>query len=734
MFKSLIIVALALLPLATPANDKLVAVPYVDPIIGTGTADGALGGNCYPGATVPFGMVQVSPDTQDAPNWDKACGYNYNDTHICGFSHNRLSGTGVGDLFDVLLMPTTQTDHRQPWSRYSHDEEKAEAGYYSVMLQDFGVRAELTAAQRTGLHRYTFPAGQQQTLYVDLNHSMPKGSWDCRVIQSQLRITSPTTLEGFRVITGWAKLRKVYFHIELSRPIATHTIYDGKRREDVATVVNGRDVKAFLTFDQSSTVVEAHVSLSSVSADNARQNMQADLKARAGHFDHYRQAAAEAWEAQLGKIRINANDEVKKIFYTALYHALIQPNTMSDVSGQYMAPDFTTRQMPQGHTYYTTFSLWDTYRAAHPLYTLIAPKQNADFCLSMLAHYDAYGYLPIWELYGQDNYCMIGNHAIPVLVDAALKGLPGVDARRVLDACVQSSVQSHPGSQWEAWEKYGYMPEDIQSQSVSVSLEQAFDDWCVAQLAKRLGDDAIYERFAKRAGQWRNSFNKNNGFFQGRKSDGQWMEPFNPLDYGANGGYPYTEGNAWQWRWYVPQDVDGLIAAMGGRKAFTARLDSFFTVSAKTEQGNHNASGFIGQYAHGNEPSHHVAYLYALAGQPRKTQERVQQIMREFYYTTPAGYAGNDDCGEMSAWYVFSAMGFYPVNPTSGEFVIGSPAVDRADILLDNGKTFTIRAERRNASDIHVSRTTLNGRTMKRPVITYDEMMEGGELVFYMNK
>lgn len=700
---------------------------YVNPFIGTGAVENSLSGNCYPGATVPFGMVQLSPDTQEAPDWDKASGYDYNDTHTCGFSHTRLSGTGACDLIDLLLMPTT-TD--EVWSAVDHSKETARPGYYSLRLSS-GILAELTATTRAGIHRYTYPAGSRQRLYIDLDHSAPKTSWNRRIIQSQLRIVAPNAIEGYRIITGWAKLRRVYFRIELSRPIASCSLIDGSRDYGQVPVVNGTALKAWLDFDpKGGNELTVKVALSTTSIENARLNMQRE--AASWSFDGYAAQADKAWDDVLGRIEAEGNRQDMEKFYTALYHTMIQPNTISDADGSYTATDYSTRRMPEGRTYYTTFSLWDTFRAAHPLYTIIAPERNADFVNSMLTHFDSYGYLPIWSLWGQDNYCMIGNHAIPVVVDAVMKDTPGIDPERALNACVASATTSHPGSPFDVWEKYGYMPEDLQSQSVSITLEQAYDDWCVAQLAKKLGHDDIYERFTRRARYFRNLYNADNGFFQGRTSDGKWLEPFDPLRYGANGGNPYTEGNAWQYSWYVPHDIEGLIELMGGKRKFVERLDRFFTLTEQSGRKNDNASGFIGQYVHGNEPSHHVAYLYGYAGEPRKTQYYVHKICTELYNTSSSGYAGNDDCGEMSAWLVFSAMGFYPVNPASGEYALGTPMMDKVTAHLDGGRTFTVNAHRKDSMSFYVKSVRLDGRKYDRNTISHKAITDGGTLDFYL--
>lgn len=713
--------------IARPDNSR-----WVNPFIGTGAVDGGLSGNNYPGATVPFGMVQLSPDTREAPDWAQASGYDYNDTHIYGFSHTRLSGTGASDLIDLLVMPlpapvdeVRMEDNIK--SAFSHEKEQARPGYYSVCL-DNGVQAELTATARCGVHRYTFAAGSRPTLLVDLDHSAGKGSWNRRVVQSQLRLVDAHTVEGYRVITGWAKLRKVYFSMKFSRPVAAYYVQDGGRKYKETPVVNGTCVRGVYTFGGNEPV-EVSVGLSPVSVENARQNL-ADEVGRA-RFDEVAARAAQSWQKELGCIDVEGTDEEKTIFYTALYHTFIQPNVISDVNGDYMAPDYTVRNSGQRPTY-TTFSLWDTYRAAHPLYTLLQPVRTAHFAASMIDHFDRYGYLPIWHLWGQDNYCMIGNHSIPVLADAVLKEVPGIDAEHAYRAMRGSSTISHPNSPFDLWEEYGYMPEDKQSQSVSITLEMAFDDWCVAQVARKLGKTADYEYFMKRAGNYRNVFDADSRFFRGRNSDGKWVDPFDPYGYGANGGNPYTEGNAWQWAWYVPQDVPALIALYGGQEAFARKLDTFFTDVNTSGAKNDNASGFVGQYAHGNEPSHHVAYLYNYAGQPHKTQQYVAHIARTLYNTSSSGYAGNDDCGEMSAWYIFSALGFYPVNPASGTYVIGTPVLEKAVLHLPGGKTFTVEAPRRSEKDIYIQSAKLNGKPLKVFTLQHADIMAGGTLTFVM--
>ena len=618
-------------------------------------------------------------------------------------------------------------------SAFTHDEEKARPGYYQVMLKDENINAELTTTQRNGIHRYQYPAGKDAEIILDMDHSADKGSWGRRIINSQIRILNDHAVEGYRIITGWAKLRKIYFYMEFSSPILTSTLRDGGRVHENTAVINGTNLHGCFRFGQlNGKPLTCKVALSSVSMENARQNMEQE--APHWDFDRYVAAADADWEKQLGKIEVKGTEVQKEIFYTALYHTMIQPNTMSDVNGEYMAADYTTRKVANNETHYTTFSLWDTFRASHPLYTLLEPERVTDFVKSMIRQYEYYGYLPIWQLWGQDNYCMIGNHSIPVITDAILKGIPGIDMEKAYEAVYNSSVTSHPNSPFEVWEKYGFMPENIQTQSVSITLEQAFDDWCVAQLAAKLNKDADYQRFHKRSEYYRNLFHPKTKFFQSKNDKGEWIEPFDPYQYGGNGGHPFTEGNAWQYFWYVPHNIQALMELTRGTKAFEQKLDTFFTSTYKSEQMNHNASGFVGQYAHGNEPSHHVAYLYNFAGQPWKTQKYVSHILNTLYNNTSSGYAGNDDCGQMSAWYVFSAMGFYPVNPADGRYIIGSPLLDECTLKLAGNKEFRIRTIRKSPEDIYIQSVTLNGKKHKDFFITHQDIMNGGTMVFKMGK
>lgn len=717
---------------------------YVNPFIGTQTDDtGALSGSTFPGPTMPQGMVQLAPETEQYVTWDPCCGYDYNRDSIFGFTHTHLSGTGCTDLIDISLMPTTKKVTPQMLSKgifalpYSHDREAATAGYYMVdLLGGEDIRVELSATVHAGIHRYTFPEGKDQTVILDLDRMTYRGDAyytgrrAYQIIQSQIRVVDEKTIEGFRVLTGWAKLRKVYFRAEFSRPIANRIMMDGGRSVGKSDVINGRTLRAALSFDAAQGKdLMVKVAISAVDNDGARKNMKAE--AQSWDFGYYTKAAHDAWEKELATIDIEGTDDQKTIFYTGLYHVLMQPNTMSDVDGRYMDTNFEIKQMPAGQAYHSTFSLWDTFRAAHPLYTLLYPEVAAQFVRDMILHHDTYGYLPIWDLWGQDNYCMIGNHAIPVLADAILSELPGIDVERAYKAMVESSTRTHLNSPFEIWEEYGYMPQNKQNVSVSITMEQAFDDWCVAAVAKKLGKTEDYERFIKRSEFYRNLFNPATGFFQPKDDKGNWIEPFDPLSYENP---CFVEGNAWQYMWFVPHNPQGLIDLFGGVKPFIKKLNENFTLTETSGEINGNASAFIGQYAHGNEPSHHTVYLYNFAGQPWRTQELVEQVRSSFYNPTPCGYAGNDDCGQMSAWYIFSALGFYPFNAGSAEYVIGTPLFQKAVLHMPNGKDLVINAPRKSDKAIYVKSVKLNGKKITDWKLTHQQLMEGGTLDFTMSE
>ena len=736
-----LLAALLLLPLFLNAQHFNDYTQYVNPFIGTQTDEtGALSGSTFPGATMPQGMVQLSPETEQMVTWDPCSGYDYNKDVIYGFTHTHLSGTGCTDLIDVSLMPASKAVSPEELKaadfgqHYNHSKESAQPGYYQVFLQESGVNVELSATTRTGIHRYTFPEGKPQTVVFDLDRMTFRGDayysgrryYD--IIQAQIRIVDDHTIEGYRVVCGWAKLRKIYFRAEFSKPIVNHLLMNGGLNVGNSNVVNGRTLRAALSFDPADgQELMVKVAISPVDNEGARKNMLAE--AQSWNFDEYVQAAHDVWQRELSRIDVEGTDEQKTIFYTGLYHVLMQPNTMSDVDGRYMTTNFEIKQMPKGQVYHSTFSLWDTFRAAHPLYTLIAPNIAAQFVRDMVLHHQTYGYLPIWDLWGQDNYCMIGNHAIPVLADAILAEIPGIDVEEAYQAMVESSTRSHFNSPFEVWEQYGYMPQTLQEESVSITMEQAFDDACVAMVAKKLGKTEDYERFYRRSMFYKNLFDLETGFFRPKDEKGNWIKDFDPLSYEQP---CFVEGNAWQYMWFVPQDPQGLIDLFGSKKAFLKKLDENFSLTATSGEVNGNASGFIGQYAHGNEPSHHTVYLYNFAGKPERTQELVEQVRSEFYRATPCGYAGNDDCGQMSAWYIFSALGFYPFHAGSAEYIIGTPLFTKATLHLENGKDFVISAPNKTPKRIHVKSVKLNGQPIKDWKITHQQIMEGGILEFKM--
>jgi predicted alpha-1,2-mannosidase len=713
---------------------------YVNPFIGTAQTDtNSLSGSVFPGACMPFGMVQLSPDNYEGPE-DPASAYNYKEKTIVGFSHTHLSGTGVGDLYDVMVQPITGMPLWQPGdaakprsgyrSAFSHNTEKASPGYYTVQLDDYNVKVELTATEHVGFHKYSFPKTDSAYVLFDLDHTLDKKRpyWVCKVLAAHMKQVDKYTIEGYRILTGWAKLRKVYFVAKFDKPIQQSIFVNGKKVFAAANLINGNAVKAAFRFNtKQNTTVQMKVALSTTSIEDAYKNMTAELSD--WNFENSAATAKFAWNKALSVIDAEGTEAQKQIFYTGLYRNFIQPNNLANADGTYSGTDFTTHKASDG-THYSTFSLWDTYRATHPLYTITAPKNDAAFINSMLRQYKTYGYLPIWQLWGDENYCMIGNHAIPVIADAMLKGIKGFDYQEAYKACVASSTTDHPGAPFSVWNKYHYFPENIQSQSVSLTLEIAYDDWCVAQMAKQLGKTKDAAFFTERSTWYKNLYDNETKFFRAKDDKGEWINPFNPLKYGGNGGNPFTEGNAWQYFWYVPQNMPELISLTGGNNAFNAKLDSMFTLQAKGADVDGNASGFIGQYAHGNEPSHHVAYLYNYSGQPWKTQYYTHKIMTELYNNTTAGLSGNEDCGQLTAWYVFSAMGFYPVNPANGVYQFGSPLLKHTVLNLDNGKTFTIDVT--NAGKTYIQAVKLNGRAYSKTYIKHSDIENGGLLEFVM--
>jgi len=730
----------------TDANSNRSAV---NPLIGTGGD-----GHTFPGATVPFGMIQLSPDTampdfKHAYKW--AAGYRYDDHSILGFSHTHFSGSGHSDLGDVLLMPGTGKPQLDPGdpdkpgsgyrSDFSHQSEVAQPGYYAVTLADSNVRVELTASARVGWHRYTFPHGQDAHVLLDLRPSIY--DYPGKVLWARLRVRDDGTVTGYRETRGWAPGRQLYFAIRFSQPMHAHRLvnreteipYKGFKGPDANPggndAIAGKQLEGVFEFGKLESPLLVKVAISTVSEANAIANLDADGKGWG--FDAQRAAASEAWTNALSAIDVDAAPDVRTNFYTALYHALIAPNLAMDVNGEYRGPDHAVHHA-EGFTFYSTWSLWDVYRAQQPLMTLIQPqKRVGDFVQSLIAAQQAspFGILPVWAYQGLETWCMIGYHAVPVIADAYMKGIRGFDADAALKAMVASASYA-PYGDLRDYMKLGYVPEDKEPESVSKTLEYAFDDWTIARMAKAMGKNDVAARFEKRAGNWRRVFDPSVGFARPKLSNGQFREPFDPARAGEGSGF--TEGNSWQYSWYEPQDVAGLSRALGGDDKLVAKLDEVFDekIDPKVFATLEDVSGLIGWYAHGNEPSHHIAYLYDYAGVPWKTQQRLAQIMHSQYAPTPSGLAGNDDLGQMSAWYIFTALGFYPVAPASNQYVIGRPFVRRAVLHLPNGKTFTIVADHLDDAHPYVGSVSLNGKPLDRVWIGHDEIMAGGELHFTM--
>ena len=735
---------------AAPTEAGERAFTAVDPFIGTGG-----NGHTFPGAVVPFGMVQLSPDTQlktRKEGYPWAAGYRYDDSTIFGFSHTHFSGTGHSDLGDVLVMPIAGEVHLEPgtvehpgsgyFSRFSHDDEQAEPGYYAVTLSDYGIRAELTAGERVGVHRYTFPQGKPAHLLVDLRPSMY--DYPGKVSWSRLRLRDDATVTGFRETRGWAPGRQLYFAMRFSKAPSGHAWHNTEQdipykgfappAEDdpgARAQIEGRAVVGVLDFPADTRELIVTVALSPVSEDNAIANLEAEMPGF--DFDAVRSAAHTAWRDALGVFEVEAPEPMRRGFYTAVYHSLMAPSLFMDSDGRYRGPDNAVHQA-KGYRHVSTFSLWDTYRALHPLLTIIQPQARSnDVVNSLLAsrRESPYGILPVWAFHGLETWCMIGYHAVPVIADAYMKGIRGYDANAALDAMVASASYA-PYDGIGGYMKLGYVPIDKEGEAASKTVEYAFDDWTIARMAADMGKRDVARRFDQRATNWKNAYDAKTGFLRAKRSDGSFREPFDPSASGY--GTDYTEGNAWQYSWYVPQDIAGLIAAHGGDAKFVARIDAVFdaTVDPKLFEHMEDITGLIGWYAHGNEPSHHVAYLYDYAGQPWRTQERLRQIMDSQYAARVDGLAGNDDLGQMSAWYVFTALGFYPVAPGSNEYVIGRPFLERVAMNLPNGKRFTIVAENLDDAHPYIGSVTLDGKPLDRSFIRHEEIMAGGDLHFTM--
>ncbi|VXB86181.1 Sugar hydrolase [Flavobacterium sp. 9AF] len=733
-------------------------IPFVKPIIGTQRM-----GHVYPGATAPFGMVQLSPDTDTIPyavngkyNPDvyKYCaGYQYDDKTIVGFSHTHFSGTGHSDLGDFLIMPTTGNLQLNPGtakapskgfrSTFSHENEVAEAGYYKVKLDDYDITAELTTSIRVGMHQYTFPKTDQAHIILDLMAGIY--NYDEKNVWTYIRVVNDTLVTGYKQTNGWARTRTVYFAMSFSKPFKNYgqknfdekQVYRGFWRkfdqEDNFPEIAGKKIRMFFDFDtEANEKIKVKFALSPVSQKNALQNLIEEIPH--WDFEKVKKQTQDDWNQELNKIQVDATLDDKTNFYTAMYHAFITPTVYQDRNGEYKGLDQDVHQT-NDFTNYTTFSLWDTYRTLHPLFNVLQPKRNADMVASMIAHYDqsSLHMLPIWSHHANDNWCMSGYHSVSVIADAILKGTYTGDAEAALNACVITARKRN----YEGIGYYidkGYIPAEKSGISVSNTLEYAYDDWTIAQLAKKLNKTDIYNEFIQRSENWRNNFNPVSGFMEPKLANGTFKKDF---DAYSTHGQGFIEGNSWNYSFFVPHNPAALVTIMGGKKQFGKKLDTLFTMHlsdaffAETE--DITRDGIIGGYVHGNEPAHHVVYLYNWADQPWKTQERVRHILKMQYKPTPDGLGGNDDCGQMSAWYIFSAMGFYPVAPGSLEYAIGSPLINNAIIHLENGKTFEVVTQNQSETNPYVKRIILNGKTLDRYYITHDEIMNGGKITFIMS-
>ena len=698
---------------------------YVNPFIGTDFT-----GNTYPGAQAPFGMVQLSPDN-GLPGWDRISGYFYPDSTIAGFSHTHLSGTGAGDLYDISFMPVTlpYKEAEAPLgihSKFSHDDESATAGYYRVLLKDYNIHVELTATERCGIQRYTFPEARA-AIFLNLKKAM---NWDF-TNDTQVEIVDSVTIQGYRFSDGWARDQHIYFRTRFSKPFTsvqidtTAIIKDG---DHIGTATIAR-----FDFDtQKDEQIIVSTAISGVSTEGAAKNLLAEVPD--DNFDKYRNLTRDNWNRQLSKIEIVSNNTDDKVnFYTALYHSMIAPTIYSDVDGTYYGPDKKTHKT-DGWVNYSTFSLWDTFRAAHPLFTYTEPERANDMVKSFITFYEQNKRLPVWNFYGSETDMMIGYHAVPVIVDAYLKGITDVDPEKALEACIATAnIDNYRGI--GMYKKLGYVPYNIadsynaENWSLSKTLEYAYDDYCIAKMAEKMGKKEIADEFYKRSLNYKNLYNPATSFMQPKEDKGNFIKNFSPDEYTPH----ICESNGWQYFWSVQQDIDGLIALTGGKERFAQKLDSMFTYHPSADDELPIFStGMIGQYAHGNEPSHHVIYLYNAVEQPWKTQQYAAKVMHELYQNSPAGLCGNEDCGQMSAWYVFSAMGFYPVDPVSGKYEIGTPLFPEMQMHLSNGNTFTVLAPTVSKENIYIQAVKLDGKPYSKSYITHEQIMEGATLEFEM--
>ena len=746
--KNLRFLFLLILPSMLIAQDRL--GDYVDVFIGTG-----IHAHTFPGPLVPYGAATPGPDCA-MRGWDAASGYHWDATSIMGFSQTHLSGTGLIELGDFLLMPTTgeiklesgtaENPDEGYRSRFSHDDEYAEPGYYQVRLQDYNINVELTASERVAYHRYTFPSSDEAHVMLDMNHHIAgrPGSVNHALVQ----VIDDRTVTGYRLTsTTWAKSRHMYFAAEFSKPFDSYLMWDGTWKNAYNSMPQHANdiIKTVFNFKTSENeVIEVKIAISAVSMNNALENLRAEIPH--WDFNRVRKLARDKWENELGRVQAKGTDEQLKIFYTGLYHNMIHPSIHEDVNGQYRGYDQEVHRS-KGFTNHTVFSLWDTFRATHPLFTLIQQRRTNDFIHSMLAHYkeSPYGMLPTWSMYHNENWCMIAYHSVPVIADAWKKGLTNAPSEQLLDACI--STANFPGFDPAPYPSYigqmhylelGYHPNDRIRSGTSVTLETAYDDWTIGYLANMLKEEKIAAQFLERGQNYRNVYDPETMFFRARLLDGKFREPFDPRAYHTEATEDrdyrdYIEGNAWQWLFAVPHDIYSLVDLFGGPGAFVGRLDEMINLPPYDKEimvGD--VSGFIGDLAHGNEPCHHYAYLYNYAGQPWKSQELIHRIATEFYKAEPGGYIGNEDAGQMSAWYVFSAMGFYPVNPAGGIYVIGTPLLEEVSIKLENGRTFKMKAHGVSDKNIYIQSVKLNGVNHDNVWIRHEDIVEGGTLEFKM--
>ncbi|MBK7096400.1 MAG: GH92 family glycosyl hydrolase [Saprospiraceae bacterium] len=693
---------------------------FVNVFIGT---DGT--GHTFPGPSMPFGMVQPGPDNKDY-GWNHTSGYQYKDTLLLGFSQTRFSGTGISEMGDVLLLPINPKKEKLN-NAYYKNTEIGKVGYYALIKKD-DVKVELTCSERVAFHQYTFPENEAQVL-VDLQHGLrfvfDENNQKGLVIESDVKIENNTTISGYCYTQNWVN-RKYFFTLTFDNPFTKSTQLEKKENEKAP--------KYLLEFSLiKNKKLKVKIALSSVSAEGAKLNLKTEIPH--WNFDIVYQNNLKTWEKYLNKISIDAPKKQKEIFYTSLYHLFLQPSNIADVDGQYRGADDKIATAPN-KAYYSTLSIWDVYRGAFPLLQILAPEKIDGIIQTILIHHKAKGFLPIWTAWGQDNYCMIGNHAIPMILSAYQNGFRGFNANEALKAMVETSTQSHINSDWELYNQYGYYPFDkLDNEAVSRTLESGYDDWCVAEMGRRLGEKEIENTFTKRASYYKNIFDKETSFFRGKDSKGNWRMPFNPLTATSPMNNPgdYTEANAWQYFWTPAQyDISGVTELLGGKNNFTKKLNEFFTTEAENPNKFLGQEAMIGQYAHGNEPSHHIIYLYAYSNEPQKGQKYIHQVINEFHSNTPDGMIGNEDCGQMSAWYILSTLGFYPVNPANGEFVLGSPQVKKARIQFSNNKNFNIQAKNISELDIYNETRFLNGTKINIPFITYEDIMNGGNLTFEM--